>query len=198
MSQQPQQAKYVGVVGAAASGKNTVADIFAEHGYTHVSSSDKVREEIAERQLVTSRKLQNTIANEMRALHGPGYWIDRSLAGISAKDRLVVISGLYAVGEGVYIKEQLGGKLVGVKLDDVDDPMLRYERTQARSQGHRDDMTQDDFMAAYRREHGGSELYEANVDQLLLMADFVIYNSGTLAMLHQQVRSVLQTIGGNE
>lgn len=194
MLKQPHIAKFVGVVGAAASGKNTVSDIFADQGFMHVSSSDKVRAVIESRGLVTSRALQNAVANEMRHTHGVGYWIEQSTEGLLLEEQHIVISGLYALGEGEYLKSILGGVLVGVKIDEEDDMLFRYQRTQARLEGNRDQMTADDFKAAYNREHGGTEPHEANVDALLSIVDYTIYNSGTIEMLHSGTLEVIEQI----
>jgi len=190
-----QSKKIVGVVGAAASGKNKVADIFAENGYFHVSSSDKLREEIASRGLLTSRELQTAIANEMRASAGLGYWVDISLLDVPEDADRIVVSGIYSVGEGLYLRQNLGGLIVGVTVADVDNPASRYRRLIERSEGDRDNISEPDFLAANQRENSGTELYETNVAALVDMADYVITNSSTLDFLNQQTLAVIQQIG---
>lgn len=193
---QPRHKKIAGVVGPAASGKNTVADIFVEKGFTHISASDVLRSEIASRGLVTSRQLQTLVANELRLLHGDGYWVERSLAEVDQDASRIVISGLYAVGEGRHVKS-LGGVLVGVTVGEQDDTGTRLERLVKRSEGVRDRMSAADFLAANERENNGEGSHEANVSALVKIADFVIENSSTLEALHVRTLAVINEIDRN-
>jgi dephospho-CoA kinase len=196
MARNPEQApNKVGIVGGAASGKDYVANIFARNGYTHISSSDLVREEIAQRGLTPSRPLQTEIANEMRRVHDPGYWVDISVQRTDP-DADVAISGLYAPCEGVHLIQKYGGALIGVVSGDTEDLELRYHRLAARADGSRDVMTFEEFRAAHNRENGGRAETETNISALLAMSAFTIVNDGGLTHLEQQTEEVIRQLGG--
>jgi dephospho-CoA kinase len=186
--------RLVGVVGGAASGKDTVADIFVRHGYSHVSSSDLVREEIARRGLTTSRELQTEVANELRRAYGANFWLEQTIRRLGSNATKGVVSGLYSPGEGKSLKEDYAGILVSVVVGAGDDSYNRFERLRARSSGARDELSYDEFIAAHKRESGGTEIHETNLATLHEMADFVIYNSSSLADLESQTTLVIKRI----
>ena len=188
--------KLVGVVGGAASGKDTVAEIFHANGYQHVSSSDLLREEIASRGLTTSRELQTQVANEMRQKHGLGYWVDLSVSKLD-KAGDAVVSGLYSEGEGQHLVQKYGGLIVGVVVGEGDDSRVRYERLQRRASGARDHISYEEFMAAHNRENGGASPAETNIQALLNMARFTIVNSADLAHLEEQTMDVIAQLKGD-
>lgn len=184
----------VGVVGGAGSGKDTVAEIFATGGYEHVSTSDMVREEIAARGLAASRPLQTSVANELRQQHGAGYWVDLAVSTKPIAENLV-LSGLYAPGEGSRVINQYGGTIVGVVAELEDDLDVRFARVVSRSAGDRDQLDRASFEAAHNRENSGIADHETNIGQLLAMARFIIVNNSdmdTLTVQTNQVMSQLQ------
>lgn len=195
---QLEQRLLVGVFGGAASGKDTVARFFEEDGFVHVSSSDILREEIAARGLVTSRELQTQVADEMREKYGAGYWVDRSMSRVEQVQTKVIVSGLYAPGEGEYLVNSLGGVLVGVVTGDEDDAELRYLRLSSRASGPRDGLSFAEFMAAHERENGGTTHEHTNLGQLLHMANFIISNTADLGHLHEQTRIVIKELEGKK
>lgn len=184
----------IGVVGGAASGKDTVAEFFSVNGYDHVSSSDLLREEIARRGETTSRELQTKVANEMRATHGFGYWVDLSVLQLPETSTEAVISGLYSEGEGAHLINQYGGCIVGVVVGSADDSTARYERLRKRGGGDRDTLSYEEFMAAHARENGGSTPGETNISALLDLARFTIYNNADLAHLEDQTLQIINTL----
>jgi len=186
--------KVVGVVGGAGSGKDTVANIFQQNRFTHISSSDLVREEIARRGLTTSRELQTKIANEQREKHGIGYWVDLALDQIEQPTARVAVSGLYAPGEGVHLMDEYSGTLVGVAAGAGDDSALRFDRIKSRSSGDRDRLDFEEFMVAHERENSGVLDHETNIARLMTMARFVIYNVADLDELERQTLAVIDEV----
>lgn len=188
----PQFEQIVGVVGGAASGKDTVAEYFSQYGFSHISSSDLVREEIARRGQQTSRELQTVVANELRQTHGVGYWVDLSLEQIIPGAKKVVVSGLYSPGEGRHLIDKHFGIIVGVSTDG--DNSIRFDRLMSRASGARDALTLEDFMAAHHRENSGTYEYETNLGRLLTMAKFMIHNTAGLDQLKQQTLAVINAL----
>lgn len=187
----------VGITGDAASGKDHVARLFEQYGFRHISSSDLVREEIYRLGLTPSRVLQTTVANQLRELHGAGYWVDRSLERADAEDRRVVISGLYSPGEGKHLIEAHGGFLVALVAQE-DDVEMRYSRLQRRADGSRDEIDIEEFRRAYQRENSGTALHETNIAVLASMATFTINHCGGLELLEDQTRAVIEELTGSQ
>jgi dephospho-CoA kinase len=184
----------VGILGEGGTGKDTVARIFAARGYTHVSSSDLVRHEIAARGLTTSRKLQTEVANELRVSRGLGYWVELSLAQATIRTSKVAISGIYSPGEGAYLTTVHKGKLVSVQKGVEQTADVQFRRTQARAAGDRDAMTYEEFLEARQRENSGELPHETNLAVLHHMAHFTIYNSADFDSLARQTEAVIDEL----
>ncbi|HMS32090.1 MAG TPA: AAA family ATPase [Candidatus Saccharibacteria bacterium] len=187
----------IGIVGGAASGKDTVAGILAQSASgVHISCSDCVREEIRTRGLAVNRSIQREVANEMRRLEGGNYWIKRALSKLERLTGLIIISGLYALGEGEFIKNQ-GGLIIGVvaSLDADQDLSMRYQRLLDRSDGPRDALSYSDFLESSKRENSGSSGYDTNIGQLLRISDEIIINGdGALDGVKLKVESITRSI----
>jgi len=187
----------LGVCGNAASGKDTVARMFEQEGFYHLSTSDLVREEISNRGLTTSRALQTEIANELRVKNGEAFFVIEGIAravSLAGRDTPILLSGLYAPAEGVYLKRNLEGRLVFVTVPQGDEAGLRFQRLKQRSDAARDEIDFEEFMAAHRRENSGAGPSEANVEQLSKLADFTIINSGDLNYLQAQVQGIAREL----
>jgi len=182
----------VGIVGSGGSGKDTVAAMFEQHGYYHVSSSDTVREEIAARNLKTSRQLQTEVANELREKNGPSYWVEKTLQKVPASIGKVAVSGLYAPGEGIFLQNDLKGCVVGVITTHSEDVL--YDRMVARSDGTRDNLNRQQFREANERENSGTALTDTNIATLLSSADFIINNSSDMTHLESETLRVISLI----
>lgn len=185
----------VGLVGNAASGKDTVAAIFEAHGMKHVSASDAVREELRRRGLEPSRELQTSVANELRVVRGADYFVRLALErAADPSDVGTVVSGIYAPGEVAYLR-RLGGIVVGltVCVGETTDVRLRYDRLASRADGSRDALTFEEFTAAHARENGGSTDHEPNVRALLAEADRVVLTDTDATGLHAAVVEVFES-----
>lgn len=185
----------IGLAGDAASGKDAVASIFVRYGFIHQSTSDILREIMTRRGQRTTRELQTKIANERRQKEGDGCFVIDALQRVIACNSraAIVISGIYAPGEGKFIKN-LGGYVVamspkGVSLQD------RYNRLVDRSEGLRDQINYNEFTAAYKRENSGTTGSEANVEALIQESDFRIFNNRGKEQLSIQVEKILAEIG---
>lgn len=196
MNKLPEFENILGIVGGAGSGKDTVAEIFQRNGFSYISSSDLVREEISRRGLTTSRTLQTQVANELRQDKGVGYWVDLSLQKSDTASRNVVISGLYSPGEGLYVTNELSGKIVAVVTDDEDEVRVRFDRVTRRKSGARDALSFDEFMQANNRENSGVYEHETNLKRLIGQASFIIYNTRDLDYLKQQTLAIINEVKG--
>jgi dephospho-CoA kinase len=183
----------VGLVGDAACGKDTVARVFERFGFVHQSSSDLVREEIYRRGQTPSRELQTRVANEVRKSKGENYFVVEAIKKATQASRVakpVVVSGLYAPAEGIYVKS-VGGSIVevaGMESETLDD---QYARVVRRAAGDRDAISYEEFLQAHDRENGGLTPDEANIAQLAAIADFRIVHNGRISMILPQVEEIV-------
>ncbi len=185
----------IGIVGYAASGKDSVADIITEEfGFTHVSISDILRYEMLERGIEVTRETQKKYANEIRHKIAPEYFINTSIqkaAGMGTKG--LVLTGIYSPVEGIYVQKSLGGILLGVMISGSDAPTERYSRLKNRSDGSRDNLSYEEFLASHNDESTGG-YFETNVPRLLEMARHTFINSGDLLELRVKVTDFMNSI----
>lgn len=184
----------IGINGDGGAGKDYVAAKIAEHGFVPVSASTILREIIAARGIQTSRAIQTRVANEIRAERGGEYFAAEALR--RAQERWnpdatgIVITGIYCVAEGLFLKRQ-GGRLAHVTISTEDSLEARFARLQQRADGSRDSLDQNAFRAAHQRENSGLTDAEANVAALARLADAIIINNGNDAFLDTQIKEFL-------
>jgi dCMP deaminase len=70
----------VGITGFFCSGKDTMAELLREKGFSHVSLSDIIREELAARGKPATIPNLTAVGNELRRDHGSGILAERALA----------------------------------------------------------------------------------------------------------------------
>lgn len=178
----------VGIVGYAASGKDSVASIIKEEfGFTHISLSDILRHEMLEQGIVPTRETQRKYANEVRKGDNPEYLVDVALEKVvDVGSRGFVLSGIYSLVESDYIQKSLGGVLLGVMVSRPDVPAERYSRLRNRSDGSRDNLSYEEFLASHKNESMGG-YFGVNIPKLLEVANHVVLNSGDLPELRTKV-----------
>jgi dephospho-CoA kinase len=184
----------IGLLGNAACGKDTVAGVFEEFGFSHQSASDIVREEIIKLGQEPSRKLQTETADRIRLEQGEEYFILAAIKRARLIDqKLIVVSGIYAPGEGAFIKSK-GGHLVNILPMPSDTPEHQYHRLVNRASGSRDQATYEEFMAARERENSGTSPGHANVRSLSKMSDFTIVHDGDPTTIRPQVETIIERV----
>ena len=188
------QEKVIGLVGNAACGKDTVAVVFEEFGFHHQSASDIVREKIKELGEEPNRRLQTETANLVRREQGEDYFAQAALLRArNARKELIIISGLYAPSEGIFIKG-INGFLVEVKSMPSDTIEAQFHRVKGRSSGPRDEITFEDFKDAIQRENNGATPIDASVGNLSAMCDFSIMHDGKAETIRPQITKILGEI----
>ncbi len=180
-----------GIVGNAASGKDFVGDLFVKKGFYKVNASDLLRSMMIEDGLIPDREQQTDYANRIRRERGGAYFAVTALENAyrDAGARKVVMTGIYAAAEGLYVQENRG-KIIRVEtLGDIED---RYQRLLHRADGSRDAISREEFIAAFKRENTGTSSSEANISQVEQIADYTIINDGiSVEGLHEQIDSIL-------
>lgn len=188
----------IGLIGDAAAGKDFIAEKIVERGFVFASASAIVREEIHRRKLTPSRELQTQIANEVRSARGGDYFVAEALrrARRAAETGRIVISGIYTLSEGEYLKRERA-TLIHVRTPEEEvenDLQFRYSLLAKRRDGKRDELTYEQFCAAHTRENSGETPLQANVSALAAMADTELINAHDEPLLAQQLTVILERI----
>lgn len=181
----------MGIVGNAASGKDTVARQLELRGFTHGSLSDSVRVEIIRRGMRVSRENQTAIANHFRNVVSPTFWVEQSLRKVDQDDD-VVLSGIYAPSEAKCIAQYSRGVIVGLGKPQLAEEDLKttYQRIASRNDGPRDDMSESEFIEAYMRENSGLVDSEANVAGLFTYAEIIEEDVFAAGALHNLIERI--------
>lgn len=163
----------IGISGTFASGKDTIARRLAEeHGYTHVSTSDLVREAAMRERGSIERPVLQEVATHHRKEDGPGYFVELALS----KHRPLIISGIRSLGEVKALKAA-GGILLY-----IDAPVeARYERMRSRLRDSEASLSLEAFIIQEEKEmYGGPTDADFNLRGIREVADIVIDNTMTL------------------
>lgn len=163
----------IGLAGTFGSGKDTLAEILVDnYGYTHVSTSDLVREVAMERYGSIERPILYKTAQESREEFGGGYFVEIGLK----KPRPLIISGFRSLGEMTALKSA-GGVMVY-----VDAPIeLRYQRITKRQRDNEVKRSLEEFQAFEETEmYAGDKDTDFNIRAIGQQADVVLINDSTL------------------
>ncbi len=185
----------IGLVGPISGGKGFLAEYLAANGFFYTSTSDRVREEADRRGLVRVRETLQNIGNELRTIFGSAVLVERSLFLIPTDAKLVVIDGIRNPGEAMYVKEQMGGIIIGV--DAPVELRLRWYLERAKKRGE-DGVTEEDFWRANDRDLGiGEDAMGQQSKATFEMSDHVINNDGSDRMIRECNSWLLEKFGVN-
>lgn len=160
----------IGIAGSFASGKDTVAHrLVADFGFTHVSTSDIVREIALKERDSIERPVLFEVADQHRKRDGAGVFVRHALQ----KPRPLVVTGLRSLGEAKELKRH-GGKLLF-----IDAPVeVRYERMKSRLRDAETSLNLEEFKANEEKEwHAGDDDASFNLSGIKSMADATIDNT---------------------
>ncbi len=165
---------YLGLVGPIASGKGVFADHLKELGFEYVSLSDQVRQELLARGMEISRENLMNVGDEMRKLHGNGYWADRAMSTVIDPSHNIVFDSIRNPGEIMQFRCIPKFKIIGVDAP-VEKRIIWYlERAKQRGEDNPD---MGAFIQVSIRDRGvDQEAYGQQVDLCLRMADITIQN----------------------
>ena len=162
----------IGISGTFGSGKDSLSQYLADNfGFTHVSTSDLVREVAMRERGSIERPVLKEVANECRQKFGGGYFVEQGLR----QSRPLVISGIRSLGEMKALK-QAGGVMVF-----VDAPFeVRYDRMVERSRDGESLISHEEFRERESRELCSGPLdTDFNITAIGEQADVNLDNSGT-------------------
>ena len=133
----------IGIAGTNGSGKDTLGDLLEqERGYTVVSLSDILREELTRQGKPHTRENLSGLSRQIREAEGDGVMSRRVIAQHGVSENGLCITSVRAPGEAQVIKDA-GGSVVWVDAD----AQTRYQRVAARAHGRvTDRVSFEEFM----------------------------------------------------
>lgn len=179
----------IGVTGTIGAGKGTLVGYLVErHGFTHYSVREFLVEEIEKRGMVPDRSAMRSVANELRAAHGPAYIIESLYARALENGGDALIESIRAIGEAEFLKEK-GAKILAVDADRK----IRYERIQQRG-ASTDQVDFDTWVMQEERELASVEPWDMNVLGVMAMADVRIENDGPRGTFEELIDGALSAL----
>lgn len=177
----------IGLTGTNASGKTCIVQFLKKSGFAYFSLSDVIRDELSHRGLEHSRENLRQVGNELRKEFGASILADRIKSKLPF-DQPAVIDSIRNRYEVESLRE-----LPDFHLLAIDAPIeVRFARAQKR--GRNENATDiETFRHVENLERSNSETSQ-NLDQCMAMADFHIYNDGTLDELSKKLEAVIQTV----
>ncbi len=173
----------IGLVGPISSGKGILGEYLRGHGFFYTSTSNRVREEAGRRKLPMIRKNLQNVGNDLRRSEGVAVLVERSLPLIPDWSTKIVIDGIRNPGEALFVKEKLGGIIIGV--DAPAELRLKWYLERAGKRGE-DEVSLEDFRRANDRDLGfGEEAFGQQGKETFALVDFVVNNDGTDKMMKE-------------
>lgn len=162
--------RVVGFTGLPGSGKSIAGEVARSLGIPVVRMGDCVWDEVRSRGLALTDEHVGRVADEMRRLHGPAVWAQRTLERVRKLGAgEVAIDGIRSTAEVEAFHQTLGRDFVLVALHAS--PATRHARLLAR--GREDEAAS----AAAARERDRREL-AWGVAEVIAMADVMLLNEG--------------------
>jgi len=183
----------IGLTGTKAGGKGVAANILKEKGFAYLSLSDIVREE------AKSRGIENPtifdfqdIGNDLREKEGTGALAKRAIAFFKFPGNLV-IDGIRNPGEVEEFRK--ADEFFLIAVDALQE--IRFKRLIERAR-QSDPKSWEDFLAMERRDMGLAEKTSGQmVGGCMEMADYLIFNTGSLEELKTKIEDVYAKILSN-
>jgi dephospho-CoA kinase len=174
----------IGVTGLIGSGKDTVADFLAHHGFTKLSLSEEIRKELRSEDIAITRATQVKKGNKLRKQHGPAVLADRVIDQMDADEDYVVVS----IRNPAEVKRFRDfNDFILVHVQATDDKRLHHLR-------RRDDIDEATFERINQREYVNDDPAEQQLRDVIAMADETILNNGTLIELNRATNQLLEDL----
>jgi dephospho-CoA kinase len=177
----------IGIAGTLGAGKGTVVDHLKLKGFAHYSVSGRLIEILRERELPEDRPNMSMLADELSDQYPGG--ILEVMHSKAREDGVenYILESIHREVEAEYVRT-LGGIILAVDVD----PRVRYDRSQLRQEGEKDNVTFEEFLVAIEREEKGKGDGKPNINAVIKTADQVLMNNGTIEELHINVEEWLQ------
>jgi dephospho-CoA kinase len=178
----------IGITGTLGAGKGTIVEyLVGERLFLHFSVREFLLDEIRKRGLPENRDSMFSLANKLRALHGPSYITDQLYFRAAETGKNCVIESIRTPGEIYSLREK--GKFILFAVDA--DPELRYQRIMLRH-SETDRISYETFLENEAREMNASDPNMQNLRKCIDEADFLLRNNGMKDELIQRVEEILE------
>ncbi|HDP74249.1 MAG TPA: hypothetical protein ENN46_04855 [Candidatus Woesearchaeota archaeon] len=183
----------VGVCSLIGAGKTTACEFFRKKGFSFVSLSDIIRDELRlEGSEITRDRLREK-GNEMRKLFGPDILARRAIMGSSDSprsfsERKVVIDSIRNPSEVAFLKTIPGFTLISILLD----PRKRFERIMSRKRESEGSLSYEEFIAQEQKENSSDETAQ-QLQKVIEMADISIENNSGFEEFNKNLEIAYET-----
>jgi dephospho-CoA kinase len=182
----------LGITGTLGSGKGTIVDFLVrEKGFLHFSVRSFISEEIARRGMPVNRDSMVIVANDLRKNNSSSYITDCLYEKALTTGKNSVIESIRTPGEIYSLRQKGRFYLLAVDAD----PVIRYERIKQR-QSETDHIDYETFLENEKREMDSTDPNAQNLSECIKLADFKLWNNGTMEHLNHQVEGILGEIEG--
>lgn len=173
----------IGVTGFFCSGKDTMARYLIDRGFSHVSLSDILREELRARHLEVTIPSLTEVGNELRRTEGPGVLAGRALDRMD-QTRNWVVTSIRHPAEVRDLRKRPDFVMVFVEADQA----VRFERSRQRARPG-DPETLEAFIAEEGRqmEAAGGDGAAQQLEACRQLADEHISNQDTIEQFRQRI-----------
>jgi len=180
----------LGITGTIGAGKGTVVEYLIEKcNFRHYSVRGFLIEEINKQKLPVNRDSMVIVANELRALHGPAYIVEKLYEKALKNGHDAIIESIRTPGEIDLLKSKEKFYLIA-----VDAPAeLRYKRIVSRN-SETDKIDFSTFLENEKREMTTSDAHKQNLSKCIQLADVRLLNNKDLSFLHLQIDNFLKQI----
>jgi dephospho-CoA kinase len=180
----------IGITGTLGAGKGTIVDfLLKEKGFSHFSVRAFIAEEIIHRRMKVNRDSMVIVANDLRKTHSPSYIVDCLYEKALSGGNDSIIESIRTPGEVYSLRKN--GRFYLIAIDA--DPKIRYERIRLR-QSETDHISYETFLENEKREIESDDPNAQNLSRCIDLADFKLWNNGTMEQLNVQVEEVLKKI----
>lgn len=174
----------IGLTGTNASGKTSILKYLISKNFEHFSLSDAIRDELSRRDQEHSRENMRQVGNELRERYGPSILAIRTKKKI--KSNKVVIDSIRNKYEVLELRQ-----IPDFQLIALDAPIeVRFKRAMAR--GRQENAVSIETFRLLEEKEKSKDSTAQNIDQCMNLADFHIYNDGTLEELHRKIDHILK------
>jgi dephospho-CoA kinase len=181
----------IGITGTLGAGKGTIVDyLLKEKGFLHFSVRAFIAEEITRRGMAVNRDSMVLVANGLRKNNSPSYITDCLYEKALITGKNSIIESIRTPGEVYSLREKGSFYLLAIDAD----PKVRYERISLRK-SETDNISFETFLDNEKREMNSTDPNAQNIKKCMDLADFKLWNNGTMEQLNRQVEAVLNEIG---
>lgn len=180
--------RIIAFVGLAGSGKSSAVEYLTEKGYPKVYVGGLIIQGVVDSGQEVNEVNERTYREEMRAKYGNEIFMQRAIEQVKnlvdAGQHEIILDGLYTWPEYKLLKHEFPGSLITIAI--VTPKHLRYQRMAKRPkrplQTH--EVDERDWAEIENMQKGGP----------IAIADYFVYNDGSVEHLYEQVDTILQAI----